>query len=121
MSEREEFEKVYPDDMGSPYWHVWQSARAPLLEALECERMRLVACGVVAISDTPESAASARDMHADYRSAACDDVARRVDECIRLRAQVEKLENKCALLAASWKKAEDDLEKLHAAQPKTSR
>jgi hypothetical protein len=39
------------------------------------------------------------------------------DNCL-LRAQVEGLENKCALLAASWKKAEDELEKIRAAQPK---
>jgi hypothetical protein len=38
------------------------------------------------------------------------------DNCL-LRAQVEKLETKCALLAASWKKAEDELEKMRAAQP----
>lgn len=57
----------------------------------ERERMRLAACGVVAISDTPESAKQARDMHSDYRSASCDDVARRVDECMRLRAENERL------------------------------
>lgn len=62
------------------------------LEAeVERERMRLTACDVVAMSDTPESAAKARDMHPDYRSAACDSVARRVDECIALRREVERL------------------------------
>jgi multidrug resistance efflux pump len=55
---------------------------------LERERMRLAACGVVALADTSESAAKAREMHADYRSASCDDVARRVDECISLRAEL---------------------------------
>jgi hypothetical protein len=64
---------------------------ATLRADLERERMRLVACGVVAMSDTPESAAKARDMHPDYRSASCDDVARRVDECIALRAQRDRL------------------------------
>lgn len=58
--------------------------------ALETERMRLVACGVVALADTPESAASARQMHDDYRSASLTDVIRRVDECIALRAALEK-------------------------------
>jgi hypothetical protein len=56
-----------------------------LREDLETERLRLAACGVVALSDTPESAEKARQMHASYRSASCDDVARRVDECMRLR------------------------------------
>lgn len=55
---------------------------------LERERMRLAACGVVARADTLESAAKAREMRADYRSASCDDVARRVDECILLRAKL---------------------------------
>ena len=58
---------------------------------LERERMRLAACGVVALADTPDSAATARDMHPDYRSASCDDVARRVDECIALRSEVAAL------------------------------
>jgi hypothetical protein len=38
-----------------------------------------------------------------------------------LLERITALENKCALLAASWKKAEDELEKMRAAQPKTSR
>ena len=62
--------------------------RDALAAELERERMRLAACGVVAMSDTPESAKSAREMHEDYRSASCDDVARRVDECMRLRAEL---------------------------------
>jgi hypothetical protein len=35
--------------------------------------------------------------------------------------RITALENKCALLAASWKKAEDELEKIRAALVKTSR
>ena len=72
----------------------WAASREieRLRAELDTERMRLAACGVVAMADTPESAAEARNMHPDYRSASCDDVARRVDECIRLRAQVETLE-----------------------------
>ena len=58
---------------------------------LERERMRLVACGVVALADTPDSAKHARQMHPDYESASCQDVARRVDECISLRAQRDAL------------------------------
>lgn len=61
--------------------------RDGLRDELERERMRLVACGVVAMADTPESAARARDMHPDYRSASCDDVARMVDKLIELRGQ----------------------------------
>lgn len=53
--------------------------------------MRLAACGVVALADTPESAKRARDMLPQFRSGSCDDVARRVDECMKLRSQLEKV------------------------------
>jgi hypothetical protein len=62
---------------------------------LERERMRLAACGVVALADTPDSAKHARQMHPDYESAACQDVARRVDECISLRTQRDALLEAC--------------------------
>lgn len=62
------------------------------LEAeLECESLRLAACGVVAMSDTPESAVEARKMLPEYESASCDDVKRRVDECMSLRAERDAL------------------------------
>lgn len=64
---------------------------AELRNELETERMRNVACGVVAMADTPDAAKQARDMSPDYMSAACQDVARRVDECIKLREQVALL------------------------------
>jgi hypothetical protein len=67
---------------------------------LEHERMRLAACGVVALSNTPESAARAREMLPEYRSASCDDVARAVDremqyctELAEARAEIERLTN----------------------------
>ena len=59
---------------------------------LETERMRLAACGVVALSNTPDSAKQARDMLPEYWSASCGDVARMVDENIRLRAKIEAME-----------------------------
>jgi hypothetical protein len=71
---------------------------------LATERMRLSACGVVAQADTPESAAVARAMDPKFRSASCDDVARRVDECIALRAQVEAL-TKRNLVTDDYKQA----------------
>ena len=69
-------------------------------EQLEIERMRLVACGVIAICDTAESAKQARDMHPDYMSGSCNDVARRVDECIDLRAKLAASESRNKELAA---------------------
>src|SRR5574343_1197292 len=77
------------------------------IDALTAEnerlRMQVVACGVVAMADTPASSVEARNMHPDYKSASCDDVARRVDECITLRAEVERLKgdyhHACKLVA----------------------
>lgn len=54
---------------------------------LERERMRLAACGVVALANTPETAAEARKMRDEYRSASCDDVAAAVDREMRLRKE----------------------------------
>ena len=77
----------------------YKDLRIAALEAeLSRERMRLAACGVVALADTPESAAKAREMHADYLSASCDDVARRVDECISLRADLAQARAECERL-----------------------
>ena len=58
---------------------------------LERERMRLAACGVVALANTPDSSAKARDMPHDYRSASCDDVARMVDLQMQYRAALVNL------------------------------
>lgn len=62
-----------------------------LTEELETERIRLAACGVVALANTPESAAKAREMRPEYRSASCDDVARAVDREMDLRDELAEL------------------------------
>lgn len=68
-------------------------AQGQQVECQECERLRmqLTACGVVALSNTPESAAKARDMHSDYMSASCQDVMRAVDSEMALRAELAAL------------------------------
>ena len=66
---------------------------------LERERMRLAACGVVALANTEESATKARLMHDDYRSASCDDVVRMVDVQMKLRTQVEQLNAEIAMMS----------------------
>lgn len=58
---------------------------------LERERIRLAACGVVAGANTSESAAKARSMLKDYRSASCDDIAAAVDREMALRAEIGAL------------------------------
>lgn len=58
---------------------------AELEQQLEVERMRVVCCGIVATSDTPRSAAKNRACHPDYWSESAEDVARQIDELMRLR------------------------------------
>lgn len=85
----------------------WRSLRTEL----ERERLRLAACGVVALANTADSAERARMMHDDYRSASCDDVARAVDAQMTLRAALTALDERlkeCANIPASAADAYDD-------------
>lgn len=66
--------------------------RDELANELERERMRLAACGVVAMSNTKETAARNREMHADYLSASLGDVIRIVDSEMAQRARAEAAE-----------------------------
>ena len=61
-----------------------------LKEELETERVRLAACGVVAMANTPETASKCREMRPEYRSASCDDVAKAVDREMALRAALKQ-------------------------------
>lgn len=91
-----------------------QRATISRLESeLEIEQMRLVACSVVSLANTPESAAQARNMHPDYRSFACDDVARMVDREMEHRATISRLRdevNDALRLNAEY---EVDIQELH--------
>lgn len=78
-----------------------------LRSELETERIRLAACGVVALSNTPESAAKARNMLPEFRSASCDDVARMVDEQMQLRADLDAAREREARPMVSNQVAED--------------
>lgn len=96
--------------------------KAELAEArreLETERARLAVCGVVAMSNTPESAVAARQIQPEYRSASCDDVAQAVDREIALRAELtearrdaEALRLDYAKLAVSHKRVALELKAL---------
>ena len=67
--------------------------RIAQLEAeLETGRMRLAACGVVALANTRGSAEIARDMLPQYRSGSCEEVEKAVDREMALRDRVEQLE-----------------------------
>lgn len=67
---------------------------------LERERIRLAACGVVALSNTPESAVNARQMSDEYKSASCDGVAMAVDREMKFRNKSEELEREVTELRA---------------------
>lgn len=58
---------------------------------LERERMRLAACGVVALANTKESAERCRQMHDDYKSDSLNYVIKMVDSEMSLRAEIERL------------------------------
>jgi len=57
---------------------------------LDTERMRLAACGVIAMANTAESAAEQRKMLPEYWSGSAESVAAAVDREMRLRAECEK-------------------------------
>jgi hypothetical protein len=61
--------------------------RAELLR----EHMRLAACGVVAMANTPDTAAKARNILPEYHSGSCDQVARVVDENMKLHAAIDRV------------------------------
>lgn len=78
---------------------------------LERERMRLAACGAVASANTPETAAEARKMHDDYRSASCDDVAAAVDREMRLRKENAALREALDLSIAAMEAYEEKVDR----------
>lgn len=90
--------------------------RDEAIAKLETERMRLAACGVIALANTPESAAKARDMLPQYRSASSDDVARAVDREMQLRAEVERLRKTLDEIATYWSGSHRPAETLDAAE-----
>lgn len=78
---------------GATDYDYLKAANAKMSDELETERIRLAACGVVALANTPESAAKAREMKDEYRSASCDDVARLVDSEMKMRKCLEAIES----------------------------
>ena len=80
------------DEQGSPvlqgeYDRLKQQLAAKDAE-LEVERLRLAACGVVALANTRDSANKARSMDPQYRSASLGDVERAVDAEMDYREQL---------------------------------
>jgi len=61
---------------------------ARLEHELETERMRLAACGVIAMANTVDSAAKARDMLPEYWSASAQDCASAVDREMDYRSRL---------------------------------
>jgi hypothetical protein len=82
---------------GEPYDTMQDAADyiTQLEQELETERMRLAACGAVALANTPDSAKDARKMQEEYRSASLDDVIRAVDSEMGLRRECDELKAHC--------------------------
>lgn len=97
-----------------------QRAIAELREECERLRMQLAACGVVALANTPESAGEARQMHPDYMSASCSDVADAVDREMALRQQLAERDAQISSMRAAvtpfietyWRPVEHQRDKL---------
>ena len=65
---------------------------APQEAELERLRLQLAACSSVALANTRESAAAARQMHPDFYCATVMDVAAAVDREMAAREEVERLQ-----------------------------
>lgn len=72
---------------------------------LERERMRLLACGVVALANTRESAAKQRKMMPEYWSASCGDVCNAIDREMDLRERLEESEKD----AKKWRAVSEEM------------
>ena len=83
-----------------------------LREELDDERMRHAACGVVAMSNTRESAERNRKMLPKYWSASVQDVAKAVDREMEHRDRITTLE-------AALRQAVEALEQIAAYRPLT--
>ncbi|MEN6425981.1 MAG: hypothetical protein ABFE13_11495 [Phycisphaerales bacterium] len=79
-----------------------------LIEELETERLRLSACGIVAMANTPESAKKARDLKEEYRSASLGDVERAVDRGMALIEERDRLSGIVATQADGLEAARAD-------------
>jgi hypothetical protein len=67
-----------------------------LREELKKERLRLAACGVIALANTPEAAAKARNIKRNFKSASSDDVAAAVDREMKERSRAKAAEKALA-------------------------
>jgi hypothetical protein len=78
-------------------------------QELETERMRLAACGVVAGSNTGDSAAINRQMNNEYRSGSLEEVCRAVDREMDLRDDLIRLQGELAEVKEKLHKTEGAL------------
>lgn len=96
MISHDEMRERYASIYAAPQPECVITDNSKVIATLEAEnerlRMQLAACGVVALSNTPETAAAQRQMHPDYMSASCQDVMRAVDREMELRERVAELE-----------------------------
>lgn len=68
-----------------------QDAILQLEKSLETERMRLAACGVVALANTQKSAKKVREMKSEYNSASLENVCSAVDREMKYREALTQI------------------------------
>ena len=83
-----------------------QARVVELGDELERERICHAACGVIALSNTPESAATMRQMKDEYRSASVQDVCNAVDREMALRVERDSLAAELAAARAVIKRVQ---------------
>ena len=86
MSDRDEIERLRAEVARVT------AERDALRIELERERMRLSACGVVAMSNTRQTAEENRQVSDEYKSASFDEVCAAVDREMALRERVAEIE-----------------------------
>lgn len=85
----------------SGHSHLCPDSRDYKNSEIEVLRMQLAACGAVANANTRASAQRAREMHPDFHSASCNDVARAVDREMDLRDKLSEAKYGIAALRSA--------------------
>lgn len=91
---------------------IWNAAMEQAQAEIDRLRMQLVACGVAALSNTPESAKEQRDIHPDYESGSWRDVCDAVDREMALRQKRDELNAAVQKLAQEKVALRDQNERL---------
>lgn len=88
------------------------AAKAQLAEALESERLKLAACGVAALQNTPESAKERLTRDNPYWTASYGDVCHAVDQQMELRAQLSTARQEALTMNKEYRRLKGEIARL---------